>query len=1097
MNMKKRRITIFLLALVLSLTMGVASINVRAEDNIERIERALIPQPSSYNVFDGKFVLTENTSIYVKGNSESETEELNQIGELLAKILRKSTGYSIEVIEGEAANGDIQLTTVDGDTSLKDEGYTITVTTDSVKIAAPKTAGVYRGTQTLRQLLPADIEKSEIVNDVEWNIPVSTIEDSPRYDYRGTHLDVARHFRTVEEVKRHIDNIAQYKINVLHLHLTDDQGWRLEIKGERYGESYEKLLTIGAQSSCNGDPGGYYTQEEYKDIVDYAAQRYIEIVPEFDMPGHTGAALASLDFLSPDGKPLDAPTQDYTVGKTTFNCRLEATYEFVEDVIAQMAELSSSKYIHIGGDEANSTSSDDYNYFMSRVTEIAKKYGKIPMGWQNYDQTDGTDESVVQFWETRTSATISNPNMKILMSPANKAYLDMQYPTNSDWGLSWAGKISIQAGYEWDPTDYTKFNQDNIIGIEAPLWSETISSVAGVDHLAFPRLLGIAEIGWSQKEDRNWTEYKERLVAHADRLTNEGIGFYRDPQVFGLPTYNDPITIPNKFDTYLTGLADGMNVSYKLNVEKAGTYMVELNYSTDNIWSINGQKIALSIDGEKVDEKNLAVTWSGNGAVIMPITVSEGEHTLKLDFFASSYALNYINIYEAPVVQIPGNVEAEDYVNSKGINHEPRGNRYTVSETNTGDFLEYKIDVAKTGTYTLALNAAAQGGNAEADIYVDGVKVGNLSSVDTGSWSNYIIQEASNEFELIKGEHTLKIDFTNVNGGTNIDYLVFTAINYAGENTDKTALQITVDTANTLKAQGALDNVVPAVAAEFETALANAEAVLVDDSADQTTIDTSFYRLANAIHMLEFVKGDKSALEALINEAEKYEEENYTTDSWTAFKEALDAARDVMNDENALESDVNEALNNLTEAIGNLVLRADKTRLQEAYDMVNGLDKSLYTEASVAGLTDPMEAAKAVLENPDATQEEVDAAYEALIRAYLDLRLIPNKDLLQGLINKAETLNATNYSAKTWSVMMEALDEAKAVLDDPKATQAEVDNAKEVLAKAMAGLEVNNPVKAGDTTASVATGDNGLIGIFASLSVLSFAGLSLLRKKEN
>ena len=234
----------------------------------------------------------------------------------------------------------------------------------------------------------------------------------------------------------------------------------------------------------------------------------------------------------------------------------------------------------------------------------------------------------------------------------------------------------------------------------------------------------------------------------------------------------------------------------------------------------------------------------------------------------------------------------------------------------------------------------------------------------------------------------------------------------------------------------------------------------------------------------------------MINEAEKYEEGNYTTDSWTAFKEAIEAARDVMNDENALESDVNEALNNLTEAIGNLVLRADKTRLQEAYDMVNGLDKSLYTENSVAGLVDPMANAKAVLDDPDATQAEVDAAYEALIRAYLDLRLIPNKDLLQGLINKAETLNATNYSAKTWSVMMEALDEAKAALDDPKATQAEVDNAKEVLAKAMAGLEASDPVKANDTTASVATGDNGLIGIFASLSVLSFAGLSLLRKKD-
>ena len=317
----------------------------------------------------------------------------------------------------------------------------------------------------------------------------------------------------------------------------------------------------------------------------------------------------------------------------------------------------------------------------------------------------------------------------------------------------------------------------------------------------------------------------------------------------------------------------------------------------------------------------------------------------------------------------------------------------------------------------------------------------------------------------------------------------------------KTALQIAVDTANTLKAQGALDNVVPAVAAEFEAALQEAADVLVDTGADQTTVDSAFYRLANAIHMLEFVKGDKSALEALINEAEKYEEGNYTTDSWTAFKEALDAARDVMNDENALESDVNKALNNLTEAIGNLVLRTDKTRLQEAYDMVDGLDKSLYTENSVAGLVDPMAAAKAVLDDPDATQAEVDAAYEALIRAYLDLRLIPNKDLLQGLINKAETLNATNYSAKTWSVMTKALDEAKAVFNDPEASQAEVDNAKEVLTKAMAGLEMieaSNPVKAGDTTASVATGDTtNMLYPLAGLAIAALAFYGTKKKKED
>ncbi len=317
---------------------------------------------------------------------------------------------------------------------------------------------------------------------------------------------------------------------------------------------------------------------------------------------------------------------------------------------------------------------------------------------------------------------------------------------------------------------------------------------------------------------------------------------------------------------------------------------------------------------------------------------------------------------------------------------------------------------------------------------------------------------------------------------------------------DKTALQIAVDTANTLKAQGALDNVIPLVVTEFNVALAEGTDVLADDNATQTAVDAAFYRLANAIHMLDFIKGDKTALNALIEEAEKYQEDDYTADSWAVFKEALEAAKEVAADENALEADVNEALNNLKDAMTNLVIKVDKTRLQEAYDKVNGLDKSVYTEGSVANLTEPMANAKAVLDDPDATQAEVDSAYKALIEAYLDLRLIPNKDLLQGLINKAETLNAANYSARTWSVVAEALDEAKAVLNDPEATQEQVDSAKDVLTKAMAGLEASNPVKTGDKTAStsVATGDDSLIGVFAGVGLLSMAAaLVSYRRKED
>ena len=316
--------------------------------------------------------------------------------------------------------------------------------------------------------------------------------------------------------------------------------------------------------------------------------------------------------------------------------------------------------------------------------------------------------------------------------------------------------------------------------------------------------------------------------------------------------------------------------------------------------------------------------------------------------------------------------------------------------------------------------------------------------------------------------------------------------------TNKAALQIAVDTANTLKEQGALDNVVPAVVAEFESALAEAETILADSSADQTTIDTSFYRLANAIHMLEFVKGDKSELDALINEAEKYEEGNYTTDSWTALQEALDAAKDVMNDENALESDVNEALNNLKDAISNLVLSADKSRLQAKYDELTGLDSSLYTEASWPQLEEALANAKVVLDDSNATQTEVDNAYEALIRAQLSLRLIPNKDLLQDLINKAETLNAANYTQESWGLFVQSLTAARSALGNENATQEEVAAAIEGLEAGINSLVANDaattPVASGDTTASINTGDS--TSMMTSLAGLALASAMIYGAKK-
>lgn len=485
----------------------------------------VIPKPLSYERGQGKFILNKDASIYVKGNNEEETEEISKIAEFLRGKLKASTGFELKVIKGDnAPAGSIYLTTIGGEEAKGNEGYKMIVTPESVKIVAYKPEGLSRAVQTLRQLFPVDIEKNTVITGVEWSIPALTIDDKPEYGYRGLMLDVARHFFTVDEVKRQIDLAAQYKINKVHLHLSDDQGWRLEIK------KWPDLTTIGGSTQVGGGPGGYYTQEQFKDLVKYAAERYVEIVPEFDMPGHSNAALASYGFLNPDGKkkPLYTGTK---VGFSSFMTDDEKTYQFIEDVIKEVSAISPSKYIHIGGDEAESTKKSDYDYFVGRVSEIVKKYGKTPIGWDPIDTSPQIDSTVVlQNWKDSNEAA-RKKNMKMIISIAKKAYLDMKYNESTPYGLDWAGYIPVESAYKWDPTDYAP--RELVLGIEAPLWTETISDTKAMDYMIYPRLLGYGEIGWTPKVARDWNEYKSRLEAQGERMKNQGINYYNDSSIWG------------------------------------------------------------------------------------------------------------------------------------------------------------------------------------------------------------------------------------------------------------------------------------------------------------------------------------------------------------------------------------------------------------------------------------------------------------------------------------------------------------------------------------------------------------------------------------
>jgi hexosaminidase len=400
----------------------------------------------------------------------------------------------------------------------------LTVTAEGVNLSAPQPAGLFWGAQTLRQLLPPTVEAPSSQSD-PWEIPEVQIRDYPRFGWRGVMLDVSRHFFGPEDVKHFIDLMVYYKLNVLHLGLTNDQGWRLEIK------SWPNLAIHGGSTQVGGGPGGYYTQETYQEIVAYAQSCHITIVPEIDLPGHTNAALASYPELNCDGVAPDLFTGT-DVGFSSLCIKKEITYTFLDDVIREVAALTPGSFIHTGGDEAHATSEEDYLKFMERLQPILTKYGKHLVGWDEIAKSDLRPGSVVQFWRPDQKQLDLKPGVKVIVSLASKVYLDMKYNDETPLGLDWAGNVTIKDAYNWDPATLLEdLSEDNILGVEAALWTETIETMDEIEFMVFPRLVGVGEIGWSPVGDRDWDEYRLRLANHSPRLDALGVNFYRSPLV--------------------------------------------------------------------------------------------------------------------------------------------------------------------------------------------------------------------------------------------------------------------------------------------------------------------------------------------------------------------------------------------------------------------------------------------------------------------------------------------------------------------------------------------------------------------------------------
>jgi hexosaminidase len=476
----------------------------------------LVPAPVSARPAPGEdFEITASTVIQAVG-------EAAEVAELLAQVLRRSTGYPLPVVPDEGA-----ISLVLGGSEPR---YRLNVDRRAVVLRAGTGASLFAGTQTLRQLLPGKVE-SPGTQPGPWLITGGEVVDHPRFSHRGAMLDVSRHFFTVDEVKRYIDLIAQYKINVLHLHLTDDQGWRIEI------ESWPRLATVGGSTQIGGGPGGFYTKAQYRELVSYAAARYITVIPEIDMPGHSNAALAAYAELNHDGvAPPLFTRKGSAIGFSSLATDKELTYRFVDDVLGELADLTPGEYLHIGTDETHATPEDGYLAFLARVLPIVAKHGKRAMGWHEILKGE-PDDAVAQFWGTADTdplvASAASRGLKVVLSPANKVYLDMKYTPETELGFKWAGYIDVEDAYCWDPGNYlADVPESAVLGVEAPLWSETLTSVGDLDYMAFPRLPAVAELGWSPWSTHGWDSFRERLAAHRSRWAAQGVNCYPSTQIF-------------------------------------------------------------------------------------------------------------------------------------------------------------------------------------------------------------------------------------------------------------------------------------------------------------------------------------------------------------------------------------------------------------------------------------------------------------------------------------------------------------------------------------------------------------------------------------
>lgn len=504
----------------------------------------IIPKPLILTEHEGVFRINSGTVFYASD------PEAKVIASFFASKMRVSTGNVLNVSDNDPAKNVISLL-MDTSLDVNDEGYDLNVTSSVVTVKAKTPQGLFYGMQSFMQLLPAEIESLRKVENVAWNVPCVTIKDEPRFGYRGIMLDPCRHFMSVEDVKKQLDVLSLFKINRMHWHLTDDQGWRIEIK------QYPKLTEIGAKriEGEGFEYGGFYTQEEVKEIVRYASERFITVIPEIEIPGHEMAAIAAYPELSCRGEVLP-PRIIWGVEDIVLCAGKESTFEFFENVFKEVTELFPSEYVHIGGDECPKsewkkcplcqkrireeglTAKEGHtaeerlqSYFIQRMEKVLAKYGKKIIGWDEILEGGLAPTATVMSWRGEQGGiAAAGMGHDVIMTPQNDGmYLDRYEGDYKIDPVTIGGSATIETVYNYNPTPDTLVNMGNdkfIKGVQCNTWSEYMYTNDLREYRIFPRILALSEIGWTPLDKKDYPDFERRINNACVRLDAYDVNYY-------------------------------------------------------------------------------------------------------------------------------------------------------------------------------------------------------------------------------------------------------------------------------------------------------------------------------------------------------------------------------------------------------------------------------------------------------------------------------------------------------------------------------------------------------------------------------------------